>query len=72
MTFGQDIGCPNHDTNFWTPCRLRFHFDSETSLISDLVIILEGGEFVKGFSTECGGINQGGNPRVPEAPRDVR
>ena len=33
------------------------------------VTILEGGEFLSGFCTECGGINQGGAPRVPKAPR---
>ena len=31
--------------------------------------MLEGGEFVWGFPTECGGINRGGTPRVPKAPR---
>ena len=34
------------------------------------VTILEGGECVKGFPTECGGINQGDIPR-DGAPRDV-
>ena len=29
-----------------------------------IVTILEGGEFIKGFQTECGGINRGDIPRL--------
>ena len=35
------------------------------------VTILEGGEFIQGFPTECGGINRGNIARVLQAPRDV-
>ena len=34
-----------------------------------IVTILEGGKFIWGFRTKCGGINRGGTPRVPKAPR---
>ena len=37
----------------------------------NIVTILEGGEFVWGFPTKCGGINRGDILRVPQAPRDV-
>ena len=45
---------------------------SESRTLSGMfVTILEGGEFVKGFCTEYGGINRGGTPRVLKAPRDA-
>ena len=52
-----------------THCTLRMRTDTlGVGWLLRNVTILEGGEFVKGFHTECGGINQGGNPRVPMAP----
>ena len=31
--------------------------------------VTEGAEFAEGFLTECGGIDRGGSPRVPQALR---
>ena len=41
----------------------------ELRLMEVIVTILEGGEFVYGFLTECGGIKRGGHPEGAAGPK---
>ena len=59
--------CPNPEVCKLRICSARKSISRGTAHWN--VTILEGGEFVQGFCTECGGINRGGSPRVPKAPR---